>query len=223
MKVSTTFGVPLRRLLLLGVLGAPTVLMATLISPDQLTVCNSGIPTALCTGNIVTATVTTSNSTTIVMDVRPNANFLLWDTGVFGFNWVGPSITVTFSGTRSDGGAASISPSNGMGTGPFGPFSNYYDSATMGGLPAAGLTDLVVTITGTGLSLADFVANSGGHILSSHVAPISNLSATGYVTDGGSGGGGGGGGGNTPEPVTFLLTGSGLIAAALVKRNRFRA
>jgi hypothetical protein len=199
-------------------LSIPGVLLADLPTPDDLTICNSGIPSLLCTGNIVAETVTTNSSTTIVLDIKPNANFLLWDSGAFGFNWSGPAITVTAVGTRFGGGTTTLTAAGSGNEDGFGTFSNRYDADTTGGLPNAGLTDLTVTITGTGLALTDFVANSNGDILAAHVAPLSDLTATGFVTDGPNGGGKSGGG-ETPEPVSLLLMGSGLVGVAVMRKR----
>jgi len=210
------FGRTCSRIGVLAILAVPGLLFADLPSPDILNVCNSGIPSSSCVGNPVTATVTSSSSSQIVLDVKPNSNFLLWDGGIFAFNWSGPAITVSFSGTTYGGGGVSITSGGAGNEDGFGSFTNTYNSATAGGLPTAGVTDLIVTITGSNISLADFVKNASGNYLAAHVATLPNTANTGFVTDGG---GGGGGGSVTPEPVTFLLTGSALIAGALMKKR----
>lgn len=81
-------------------------------------------------------------------------------------------------------------------------------------------SSLSFTLTGSGLTPANFVANSLGYFFASDIG-VKNSDGTviwtGNVgaTDGG--GGGGGGGGQTPEPATYVMLGGGVLGVWALK------
>ena len=127
------------------------------------------------------------------------------------------SLAVTISSLSSGFTAAGSQTFAGFGT-----FGSSIDCTGCGnGTSPPTYNALSFTLTGTGLTTSSFLANSLGYVFASDIGikdGSGNVIWTGNVGATG-GGGGGGGGGQIPEPATYLLLGSGLIALPAVRRK----
>ncbi|HLY60728.1 MAG TPA: PEP-CTERM sorting domain-containing protein [Terriglobia bacterium] len=132
------------------------------------------------------------------------------------------------------GGATCTIPG---GSGNFDGFGFMTNSVTGGSGSSTGLTDIVITIAGTGLNLADFEnANSKDNTtFSAQLSPFPNPNGgcTGFIGDTGSttgfNGNGtgtngcGGSSGTVPEPGSLALFGTGILGMAGYLRRKLLA
>jgi PEP-CTERM motif-containing protein len=129
-------------------------------------------------------------------------------------------------GTPSSG-TDQCPPPNGNGAN-FDGFGDMSYNVCGGSGSSTGFTDVVITIGGTDLTLADFeVANGDGQHFTAQVAPYPNPTGkcTGFVADVGPNGSDSpaAGCGTVPEPGSLVLFGSGLLGIAGFLRRKLMA
>jgi len=176
----------------------------------NLTVTNGFAPSGPTYGTVTVL----GTSTSVTIEFAAAAGFEFHNAGV---GWKeslpgGASIsTETVTTCTTVGGATCSAVGNG---GNFDGFGGYTKAVGGGAGSSSGLTDVIITITGSGLALADFEGGFAGQI-----SPYPNPTgaATGWVASTGST--------NTtvPEPGTLTLLGTGLIAAASFLRRKLFA
>lgn len=140
------------------------------------------------------------------------------------------SITNTSVTTcTSVGGATCSLQSDTENSYAFDGFGKYDMSVTGGNGSSTGLTDIIITITGTGLTTADFEGNNGNAQFVAQVSPYPNPNGgcTGFVANENLTGnqpsataGSGCGSTSVPEPGSLALFGTGILGMAGYLRRK---
>lgn len=173
--------------------------------------------------------LTQVDANTVTIEFTAATGFIFHNAGV-GFNTDLDPANLGFSYSFTGfGGLGSLSlDTAGTNFDGFGSGAHDFDVSYGGGNGStSGFTDIIITITGTGISITNFEFASGtgdNNMFVAQVAPSNGSGCTGFAANGGPNGttlpSGDCGGSQVPEPGSLMLFGTGLLGMAGFVRRK---